>query len=231
MAFLVLDDLYTSRDDQTEVLVQGNLKKLGRAERDAITEARSYLNARYNLANAFPSVNYWAFDQAFEKDDLIYLTTGKVYSSATAYTVGELVTDETDVYRCIQAGTGQALSDAAYWVKAGVQKEFYVALEDVAAGVYLTDDTKFETGDTRNELLVRMISDLSLYQLCTAINPRNIPEYRIQKRDDAVKWLKDVANPRYNVNADFLPLIDYGDPKKSNNISYGSKPKRRTNKY
>lgn len=64
------------------------------------------------------------------------------------------------------------------------------------------------------------------------INPRTIPEYRIQRRDDSVKWLKLVANAKNNVNADFLTLITYEDTeagtKRANNVTWGSQSKRST---
>ncbi len=83
--------------------------------------------------------------------------------------------------------------------------------------------------EDKNDTIKRIIIDVMIYNLHCLVNPRNIPEFRIQRRDDAIKWLKLVANPRSNVNADFLPKRDYGE-KRGTDISWGSKPKR-DNKY
>ena len=77
-----------------------------------------------------------------------------------------------------------------------------------------------------NSTIKRMTIDIALYNLHNSrVNPRNIPENIVQKRDDAIRWLKDVANPKSMVEANFLPLRDY--PEKSNNaMAWGSKPKK-----
>lgn len=77
----------------------------------------------------------------------------------------------------------------------------------------------------RDSTIKRIIIDVLLYNLHNTVNPRNIPEKRIQLRDDAISWLGKVANPRSNVNADFLPLKDFGE-KRGNDISWNSKTKR-----
>lgn len=79
--------------------------------------------------------------------------------------------------------------------------------------------------EAKHAIIKRVVADVMLYNLMSAINPRNIPEFRIQKRDDAISWLKAVANPRSNVTADFLPLKDFGEGR-GNDITWGSRPKR-----
>lgn len=74
-------------------------------------------------------------------------------------------------------------------------------------------------------IIKRMLADILLYNLHSSANPRNIPEFRIQRRDDAISWLKKVSDPRSNVSADFLPLRDFGD-RRGNDLTWNSKPKR-----
>lgn len=50
-----------------------------------------------------------------------------------------------------------------------------------------------ETGSARHPALVMYATDMSLYHLHSAINPRNIPELRIDRYDQAIAWLKMVA--------------------------------------
>ncbi len=71
----------------------------------------------------------------------------------------------------------------------------------------------------------RMTIDIMLYDLHTSrVNPRNIPENIVQKRDEAVIWLKDVANPKTNTNADFLPKKQFA-ARRNNIIAWGSNEK------
>lgn len=83
--------------------------------------------------------------------------------------------------------------------------------------------------ETKPAIIKRIIIDILLYNLHTRVNPKLIPEKRIELRDDAISWLKLVASPRSNVNADFLPLRDYGE-KRGTDISWGSR-KKRNNHY
>jgi len=84
-----------------------------------------------------------------------------------------------------------------------------------------------ETPDFKlNPTIKRMTIDIALYNLHNSrVNPRNIPENIVQKRDDAIKWLRDVANPRTQTVADFLPKREFGE-RRNNAISWGSKEKR-----
>lgn len=74
-------------------------------------------------------------------------------------------------------------------------------------------------------IIKRIVSDLLLYNLHSSANPRNIPEFRIQRRDDAITWLKAIANRRSNITADFLPLRA-SEEVNPNGLSWNSKPKR-----
>jgi hypothetical protein len=71
------------------------------------------------------------------------------------------------------------------------------------AGTLPSDVDFYAPKDPRNPLVKRCIIDVALYELHSRINPRNIPEFRIAKRDDAIQWLKRVADPRNNINPDF----------------------------
>jgi hypothetical protein len=124
------------------------------------------------------------------------------------------------VYKVITAGTDQT----AVFLAIGTAGHYYTALADTNAEDLFSDATKFETGEKRNALMKRHVVNIALYELHSRINPRNIPEFRIQRRDDSVSWLKLVQNPRNNVDADFLPKRDLGG-QKGNDISWNSKQK------
>ena len=83
-----------------------------------------------------------------------------------------------------------------------------------------------ETPDfTFHPTIKRMVVDIMLYNLHNSrVNPRQMPENIVNKRDDAVKWLRDVANPKTNTNAPFLPKKVF-PTNKNNSFSWGSKEK------
>lgn len=106
-----------------------------------------------------------------------------------------------------------------------VTNKFYKAIVDTTGADLLTDETKFLEGDIRPALIRRHVVNIALYELHSRINPRNIPTFRIERRDDSIKWLKMVQDPRNNVNADeFLPKKEFKE-KTGNDISWNSKPK------
>ncbi len=77
-----------------------------------------------------------------------------------------------------------------------------------------------KTGTDRNDLLMRLVADVTLYELHSRINPRNIPAFRIEKRDDAIKYLGKVANPRHGLDME-LELVDHGE-NKGLDITFGN---------
>ena len=66
-------------------------------------------------------------------------------------------------------------SGAYYWTGAGVLAN------------------KFTEADNRNQQLVNYIIDIMLYHLHARISPRNIPELRLERYDNAINWLKQCA--------------------------------------
>ncbi len=87
----------------------------------------------------------------------------------------------------------------------------------------------FQTIDTPDftfhPTIKRMTIDIMMYNLHTSrVIARNIPESVVNRRDDAISWLKDVANPKTMTNAPFLPKKVF-EERKNNAFSWGSQPK------
>ena len=112
----------------------------------------------------------------------------------TAYTAGQFVASEGARYECALATDGtQKPTNSQYWT---------LNADTIAAGT-LPTSASWTKGDTRHPLILRYMVDITLYELHSRINPRNIPEHRIQRRDDAIKYLKMVIDPRNNIAPDF----------------------------
>lgn len=88
----------------------------------------------------------------------------------------------------------------------------------LTAGVLPTDITKWTTGDNRNQQLVNYFIDITLYHLHSRVAPRNIPELRVKRYDDAIAWFKMAAGKGDNTVTADLPLLQ---PKQGGRIRWG----------
>lgn len=227
MAFLIKRDYFILINEEDLNIVSYSSDEgtsaesiIEETEANVLFEISSYLSGRYDVSKIFFPVLEYLNGETFKAGDFIYLNAPK-YVLLNPYLVGAL-TVKLDglVYRCTTAGTGtEAIFEAI-----GTAGHYYTAKADTNAGDLFSDSTKFDTGEKRNALIKRYVIDVALYELHSRINPRNIPEFRIQRRDDAINWLKLVQNPRNNVDADFLPKRVFED-QNGNDISWNSKKK------
>ncbi len=88
------------------------------------------------------------------------------------------------------------------------------------AGTLPTDTAKWIKGDNRNQQLVNYIIDIALYTAHSRIAPRNIPDLRVKRYDDAKEWLKGAAQGKYITAA-----IERIQPNEGKRIIYGGNNK------
>lgn len=81
-------------------------------------------------------------------------------------------------------------------------------------------------GDNRNQQMVNYLIDIVLYHLHSRISPRNIPELRVKRYDDAIAWLKQCAKGDYITGG--LPLLQ---PKQGSRIRHGASLSKQYNNY
>lgn len=85
----------------------------------------------------------------------------------------------------------------------------------VPANTLITNTVYWLNSDTRSQQLVSAVTDICLYHLHSRISPRNIPDLRVKRYDDAIKWLKMAMNGEVTPN---LPLKK---PDQGMRIRYG----------
>lgn len=91
----------------------------------------------------------------------------------------------------------------------------------VNAGTIITDTSKWTYGDNRSALLVMYIVDLTLYHVHSRISPRNIPDLRVKRYDDAIMALrKDFSEGGATPN---VPVIQ---PRTGGRIRFGGNTKK-----
>lgn len=222
MGFIIrhdFDQLITQTD--IDVITGANDHILTEAERSTQLEVKSYLRARFDISVMFPDVIQWTNTRVNTAGELVFLTASDW--AYQLYTVGEIVNfGNENVYRCklntTASGSSQDPSNATYWELIGSNDALY--LVDVTNTAEKPNNVSFFTpNDPRDALLVRLMCDLMLYELHSRINPRMIPELRIQRRDDVIKYLSNIADPRKNIDPGF-PKIDFGE-NRGVDISFG----------
>jgi phage gp36-like protein len=89
---------------------------------------------------------------------------------------------------------------------------------------YNFDAEVLKVGTARDPQLLAYIIDIALYHLHSRIAPRNVPELRLTRYENAVAWLKMCAY------GDVTPKLEVITPAQGNRIRYGGNTKN-TNQY
>lgn len=81
-----------------------------------------------------------------------------------------------------------------------------------------------QTGDNRNALIVMYFVDIVLYHIHSRINPRQIPEIRIDRYERAIYWLKAISRGEIVPDLPTTPTPE--GTTDTTAVSFGSKTKR-----
>lgn len=84
---------------------------------------------------------------------------------------------------------------------------------------YDIDAELLKTGANRDPQILQTTIDIALYHLHCRISPRNIPELRLNRYDNAKEWLKMCAN------GDLTPKLTVKPEKAGMRIRYGGNSK------
>ncbi len=150
------------------------------------------------------------------------------------YNIGDFVFWKDKVYQC-QVQTAVLSHDVALQYRV-IQNIPYpnVAPDDPMKGIQywgagvsysVTDELPtnavfFSKSDNRDQQMVLLLCDIVLYHLHARIAPRNIPELRVKRYDDAIAWLKMCAQ------GDITPALPEIQPKGGSRIRYGGNVKQ-----
>lgn len=104
---------------------------------------------------------------------------------------------------------------AQYW---GVGVPYSVPAGQLAVSQY------WAAGDTRSQQLVTYMVDIALYHVHSRIAPRNIPELRVKRYDDAIDWLKKCAK------GEVTPAVPTKQPRQGGRVRWGG-PIKNINSY
>ena len=100
-------------------------------------------------------------------------------------------------------------------------KNYLAGRYDVAK--IFTPWTDSEIEDTRNAFIVMITIDCALYHLYCSIAPNKIPEHRSNRYQDALEWLKMMAEGKGNADLPLLVNEVTGEPASSFRLSSNNK--------
>jgi len=78
----------------------------------------------------------------------------------------------------------------------------------------------YSAGDARCQQIISMMIDITLYHIHSRIAPRNIPDLRVKRYDDSIKWLKMCAH------GDLTPNLLPKTPRQGGKIRINSNAKK-----
>ena len=80
------------------------------------------------------------------------------------------------------------------------------------------------TGRERNQLVLMMAVDITVYHIFCIHNPRNMSQIRVDRYERAVEWLKGVR--KGDISVDGLPEIEQEAKEAASQFQIRSNPKR-----
>jgi hypothetical protein len=164
-------------------ITENTAQNLYDSEVKAISRMRTKLVQRYMVdielgtMDAYSAAtHYRTRDRVILLEVITHVNDFDRWDKTTEYIIGDIVTDNDGyVYTAIAASTNQKLTLTAYW--------------SAMVNVLTTDTDYWTVGDNRYPMFVELAMDMTLYNLHARINPRNIPELRIERNREALDQL------------------------------------------
>lgn len=164
-------------------ITEGDNQNLLDSEVKAITRMRTKLVQRYNVDielggnDAYSALTHYRIKQRILSTTIYHVKEFAAWDSLTAYVANDIVSDSDGyVYTCTADNTGQKLTNTSYW--------------SAMINIINTNTTYWVNADNRYPLFVEIAMDLTLFNLHARINPRNIPDLRIERNREALDQLE-----------------------------------------
>jgi hypothetical protein len=131
---------------------------------------------------------------------------------ATAYALGDRVTDGTSIYESIQAGTGHAVADLAYWVRVGAVNR--LRMFDRRVGAQTENDDSIEVNivvtDVVNVVSVRNVDALAINLQQVVDGPEIVYNRTVNLDEPVGDWFEyffaPITHQTEAVFTDLLPI-------------------------
>ena len=221
MAFLRKKDYeYLITEANLRQIIDRDDSLLSEAITTAQSEVESYLRNYYDVSDIFAGFIEFSTSIPFTTDDRI-VWIEQPHSTAMTYDTGDFTVFNCIIYKALEDGITGAFNKSK-WEEIAPNETYYYCIADSTES-YPNDTDYFAKGDSRNQQIKTYTLDISLYHLHSRINPRNIPQLRMDRRDEAMKMLEKISDGK--ITAD-LPVRSDVDDVAGHNIIYGSNYKK-----
>jgi phage gp36-like protein len=247
-SFLISADYQKQIQDlNLQQVIGGSQAVLNAAQLAAQAEAKSYLVQKYDTATAFLPTVLSDITKTYKAGATVYDSSNNFYNAVfpqpqfdyqSIYNIGDQVFWKDKTYTCLIATGFLSHADALEIGQITDSPILNIFPDDiingpanwgpgtsysVPANTALTNTTYWTPGDNRDQMFVMILIDLTLYHVHSRIAPRNIPDLRVKRYDEAIKWLKECARGK-DITPD-LPLLQ---PKSGSRIRFGGNVKNVT---
>ena len=164
-------------------ITENNVQNLYDSEVKAISRMRTKLVQRYMVdielgtMDAYSNTrHYRTRDRVIAGETITHVNNFNRWDKTTEYAKDDIVTDNNGfVYTALVASTNKALTLTAFWTP--------------MIGYVTSNSFYWTVGDNRYPMFVELAMDMTLYNLHARINPRNIPDLRIERNREALDQL------------------------------------------
>lgn len=224
MARFLFDTDYSSviQDIDFLQITEGDSVNVLQSEAKAISKMRTKLVQRYAVdielgenKDYDSTIHYKLSQRAISGGSVFHvLSTFKRYDNKTEYTSGTIVYDsEYYIYTCIADNTGKELTDTDFW-------EPMVDIDTSDTNYWIEEDNRYP-------LFIEIAMDLALYNIYSRINPRNIPDLRVERNREALDQLD-----RWASGTDTAEVLNILEPEFSGvSIISGASSTKQTNDF
>ncbi len=188
-------DLTASAFSTTKVYVEGE-----RLVYQSYVYERNATSGGY-VVNTLPTNATYFTELGLE--GVYFVTSPSPYKGRILYTEGTQVSYNGNFYERTAYETGETSGilpdNTTFWT--------LLENETIPIGTLPSNNTYWTYGDNRNQQLKVYMIDVCLYHLHSNINPRNIPQLRIDRYNNALNWCKMINRGEITANLpEILPV-------------------------
>jgi len=224
--------MFISIEDIKQVIKEADLAILTGGDNDIIFEKINFskkliaskIQHRYDPNQIFIDINSWQYAKIYSSGNLVQYTEPAYVSGV--YAKDDRVSYCGYIYKALNSSKSIAPTDADYWERVQIDsvdikdKSLFYCIKQ-AYEVYPDNTEIWTKGDNRDSLIKGYCIYIAIYELFTRCNPRNVPEWAMQKRDEAVAHLDRISK-----GTDTADLPIYTDTDTGQTFVFGSETSR-----
>lgn len=221
MGYLIQSDyLLHIQDINLQQLISNNIAVQKQAEKYAQAKITGYLSAKYDCEEEFKETTAFSNIVTYKPNDLVVynselyhvsLNGAVAFNYSTLYKKNTKVYYKSSIYTCINDSIGNLPTELDFFTNDNIN----------VVGVLPTDDTKWTKADNRSVLIYNWYVELTVYYCYTRLSPRNIPQLRIDQKNEVIA---DLQNAQIGVSINLYDLQSI-QPKQGRTIRFNSTPK------